>query len=212
MKHYSPRKIRWEYNLWARRYDDQFTRNGYRAPRFLFDSVLRRFNISASPLHILDVGIGTGMLSEYFRKANPGCHITGIDISSGMLRKCRKKGIADTLVKRDFENNGFPFPNAQFDLVVSSGVFELINQPDRVISEMGRVLRPGGAFAFTVYADAPHHYPCHRHDDALIEGGLADAGLVMHGKERFYAFDYHGNDIFYHLYSGQKQELASAPL
>jgi SAM-dependent methyltransferase len=54
---------------------------------------------------------------------------------------------------RGFRNENLEaltFPDASFDLTVTLDVMEHVNQPDRVLREVRRTLRPGGAYLFTV--------------------------------------------------------------
>ncbi len=204
MKVFSGRYIRKAYNAWADHYDADFRRNKWNGPRKLFNVLSGSYDLQRKGTKLLDLGVGTGLLSAEFKRANPDIHITGIDVSSGMLEECRKKKVVDEMVNANFEKNGIPCEDESFDAVVSSGVFELINKPRKVIHEMGRVLRPSGAFSFTVYADSPMDYSCIRHDDDVIEDALEEAGLEVEGKQRFYAFNHYGNDIYYNLYTGRK--------
>lgn len=54
---------------------------------------------------------------------------------------------------RGFRNENLEaltFPDASFDLTITLDVMEHVNQPDQVLREVGRTLRPGGAYLFTV--------------------------------------------------------------
>lgn len=205
-KRFTPSAVIDMYDDWSERYDNEFEYiKRWCGPQFVHQTLSDTFNIHARRVRVLDIGIGTGMLSAQFRDANPTCHITGIDISGGMLEKCRDKDIADRLIKRDFQKKGLPFPDKHFDVAVSSGVFELLDKPDKVIQEMGRVLRPDGVFGFTVFSDAPKPYACHRHPDELIENALDEANMDVKDVTRFWAFNHFGNDIHYNLYSGTKR-------
>lgn len=100
-----------------------------------------------APNQILDVATGTGDLAIEMLKADPK-KIIGIDISKGMLeigrKKMNAKGLEDiiTLQKADSEN--LPFNDATFDAVcVSFGVRNFENL-EKGLSEMSRVLNPGG--------------------------------------------------------------------
>ena len=200
-----------QYNSWARGYDGIFKNRKYSAPKMLSETLARD---SALPqqngLRILDIGIGTGLLSEQFKSINPSCHITGMDISQGMLDACKNKGVADEILQLDFQSNVFPFADDSFDIVASSGVFELLGRPEHVIAEMGRVLKPGGAFSFTTYSDSKLGYLCKFHDPADIDAALEEAGLALRERFRFHAFTeaslilFLPNPIYYHLNTGVK--------
>ncbi len=101
------------------------------------------------PGTILDIATGTGDFAVAVSKINPR-QITGIDISEGMLniarKKIQKKGLTHLIkvLKADSEN--LPFENAAFDAaVVGFGVRNFENL-EKGISEIFRVLKPGGIF------------------------------------------------------------------
>lgn len=204
-----------QYNSWAGGYDGMFKNRKYSAPEILSDTLARESALSQQKgLKILDVGIGTGLLSEQFKRINPSSHITGMDISQGMLDACKNKSVADEVLQLDFQSNVFPFADESFDIVASSGVFELLGRPDHVISEMGRVLKPGGAFSFTTYSDSKLGYLCKYHDPADIDTALEAAGLMLRERFRFHAFTeasvilFLPNPIYYHLNTGVKEVAA----
>lgn len=103
---------------------------------------------SNDPGSLLDVATGTGDLAIKLARRMPGCHVTGIDLSDGMLEVGRRKVVAAGLSDRiDFKQAdclALPFDNDSFDCVtVAYGVrnFERLADGYR---EMARVLRPGG--------------------------------------------------------------------
>lgn len=97
---------------------------------------------------ILDVATGTADVAIQTVKRAKVEHVTGLDLSEGMLKYGRKKvtaaGLDDriTLVQGDSEN--LPYDDATFDAVtVSFGVRNFENL-EKGLAEMRRVLRPGG--------------------------------------------------------------------
>ncbi len=75
------------------------------------------------------------------------------------------------------------FPDSTFDLFVTQDVFEHVFEPARAVSEIMRVLKPGGAHVFT----APKHKGLAQ---TARRARLSDGGIV-HLKEA----QYHGNPI-----------------
>ena len=100
---------------------------------------------NARALRILDVGCGTGanleMLSEYGQAE-------GVDISDEALEFCRKKGL--NVTKGSAEN--LPHEDETFDLVTGLDVIEHLDDDVAGLSEMYRVLRPGGKILIFVPA------------------------------------------------------------
>lgn len=116
---------------------------------------------SRKPQYILDVATGTGEFALQALDLNPK-HITGIDISEGMLAIGRKKIQARNLQAKielfhgDSEN--IPFSQNKFDAVtVAYGVrnFENLN---RGLSEILRVLKPGGMIVILEFSK-PAKFP-----------------------------------------------------
>ncbi len=97
---------------------------------------------------ILDVCCGTGDITESLARNNPDTFVVGLDFSAHMLDVARSRmtGLDNTML---VEGNAMelPFDDDTFDAAVIS--FGLRNTPDyeRVVSEMKRVVRPGGVVA-----------------------------------------------------------------
>jgi len=91
----------------------------------------------------LEVAVGTGLNLPFYP---PGVELTGIDLSPGMLgvAQTRARQLGRTVDLREADAQALPFPDASFDTVVCT--FSLCAIPDerRAVSEMTRVLRPGG--------------------------------------------------------------------
>ena len=129
---------------------------------------------------ILDVGCGTGanlqMLSEFG-------DAEGVDVSSEALDFCRARGLAK--VKQGAAES-LPFEDASFDLVTGLDVVEHLDDDMAGLSEMRRILRPGGravlfvpAFMFLwgVQDDISHHR--RRYTLPELKQKLRDAGLEV---------------------------------
>lgn len=96
----------------------------------------------------LDLACGTGTLAVWIKQRHPELDLTGIDgdreILSMAARKAEQAGVA---IRFDHGlSYALPYPDAQFDRVVSSLFFHHLNWSDkmRTAAELFRVLRPGG--------------------------------------------------------------------
>lgn len=96
---------------------------------------------------MLDIGIGTGLGSDLFRKA--GLRVHGIDISPQMLDACRSKGLK-TVKLHDLTIMPYPFDSKSIDHAVCSGVMNFFSELSPLFIETARILRSGGLFAFVV--------------------------------------------------------------
>lgn len=90
-REFTAQYIEKSYNRWASHYDSDFAPHQWIGPEFLHATLSRHFNAEAQGVLVLDVGVGTGLLSKQFRSANPAAHITGIDVSGGMIAACKEK-------------------------------------------------------------------------------------------------------------------------
>lgn len=66
---------------------------------------------------VLDVGCGTGMLSEQLLSAFPSCRLTGVDLSPAMVERARAR-LAGRAEVREADAERLPFHDGVFDLVV----------------------------------------------------------------------------------------------
>jgi len=116
---------------------------------------------------VLDVACGTGALTcEVAPRLEPGGSAAGLDRNEGMLAVARRK--APAVEWRLGRAERLPFPDHAFDAVVSQ--FGLMFFEDRVaaLTEMGRVLRPGGRLAVAVW-DSLDRTPGYAAMTALLE-------------------------------------------
>lgn len=99
----------------------------------------------------LDLGCGDGSFASVLFPAAPGLRWTGLDRDEVDAELARASGQYDEVVVTRGED--MPFEAGTFDLVFSNCVLEHIEGLDAVLAHVGRVLKPGGRFAFTVPSD-----------------------------------------------------------
>ena len=92
---------------------------------------------------VLDLGAGTGDLSEAFRRAGAR-RVTALDVSASMLARARGKYGDERIAWLVGDAHRLPFADASFDVAASA--FVLRNLPNLAgsLEEMARVLKPGG--------------------------------------------------------------------
>ncbi len=97
---------------------------------------------------ILDIGTSSGA-NLHSLKSLGYQNFCGVDISEEAINFCRQKGF-EKVSKGDICN--LPFPSNQFHLVLATDIIEHVDDDVRALSEVKRVLRPGGVAIITVPA------------------------------------------------------------
>ena len=98
---------------------------------------------------VVDVGCGAGMdLLLAARHNGPNGHAIGVDMTPAMLELVRRSAVKTGLWENIEVRRGYaeelPVDTASVDVVISNGVLNLSPDKHRAISEIYRVLRPGG--------------------------------------------------------------------
>jgi SAM-dependent methyltransferase len=97
----------------------------------------------------LDLGCGDGILTDIlFREAGVTPRLVGIDIDPLETAAAAKFDFYERI--HTVPAQTIPEPDASFDYVISNSVLEHIPDLEGVIAEVGRLLKPGGRFWFTV--------------------------------------------------------------
>lgn len=100
------------------------------------------------PTTILDLGSGTGYFAPHLRQRFPAATYIGLDIAQGMVSYARARGEAQQQwLVGDAEE--LPLASGSVDLVFSSLAIQWCYQPQKLFSELARILGPGGKCVFT---------------------------------------------------------------
>ena len=100
-------------------------------------------------MHVLDIACGTGVAAH--AAAQAGARVTGVDFSPAMLVTARR--LHPDMAFHTGDAEALPFADASFDAAIANFGIHHVEHPERAMTEAHRVLRPGGTFAFTVWAD-----------------------------------------------------------
>lgn len=99
----------------------------------------------------LDVGCGTGALSQTILKLTAPFEVTGIDRSEDYVTFARGQLQDERVFFEVGDARALPVKTATYDAVVSGLVLNFIPQPDQMVAEMARVTKPGGVVAVYVW-------------------------------------------------------------
>jgi SAM-dependent methyltransferase len=135
---------------------------------------------------VIDVGSGPGLLAcQMAAVVGPAGAVVGVDASDSMLAlaKARRPPAGSAAVEfKHAMADALPFPDASFDVAVSTQVYEYVPDVPRALMELHRLLRPGGR---VVILDTDwDSIVCHSRDPGLTarvlaawEEHLVDPGL-----------------------------------
>lgn len=98
---------------------------------------------------ILDIACGTGDFSlEIARRMDAGGHVTGVDLSEGMLAVMREKvaeeGLSERISCLQGDAEALPFPDGGFEVATIAFGIRNFEHREAALREILRVLRPGG--------------------------------------------------------------------
>jgi arsenite methyltransferase len=96
---------------------------------------------------ILDLGCGPGFYTTRLAEEFPRASIVGVDRSTVQIRKATSKAATAGLSNCSFARAdvlALPWSGASADAVIGSRLFTILDEPERALAEMYRVLRPGG--------------------------------------------------------------------
>jgi ubiquinone/menaquinone biosynthesis C-methylase UbiE len=146
---------------------------------------------------VLDVGTGTGRFPKAMleHEGFDGA-VWGLDLSVGMLRRARDRltpfaeGAQRTrwaLIREDAD--ALPFPDECFDAVACLETLEFTPRPVHTLSELLRVLRPGGVLLLTNRIGRARWFPGRVYDDETLVDLLCDhplSRIEIHTWNTFY--------------------------
>ena len=122
---------------------------------------------------ILDIGCGNGCM---LRSLTATERVVGVDLSPAMVALARDAGYVEV---REGDTEDLPFADRSFDVVVSSGVLQLLPEARTALAEMVRVARPGGALVVaTVNAESLLRKALRR-KEYLREYAVAELGPLL---------------------------------
>jgi ubiquinone/menaquinone biosynthesis C-methylase UbiE len=189
----------------AEGYDQQARNTNWFGPEVIFGLL---YEVLSPGQKLLDLGIGSGLSSILFNQA--GLRIWGLDGSAEILQVCATKGFTEQLQQHDLRDLPLPYPSSEFDYVLCVAVLNSFQDLQPLFTEIYRILKPGGFYAFTLEMQKPgqaDHYLINRievdekpkeesavtlfrHSWQVIGSLLEQHHLILKKKLEFVAFSY----------------------
>ncbi len=120
-----------------------------------------------APMHVLDVGTGTGVAAHALAEWFPAADVVGVDLAAAMVDEARRKGGRARFEVADASQ--LPFPDSSFDLVVLMNAVPFFDEISRVLARGGYAV-----FSFSRGAETPIYVPSDRLRRGLARRGLGD--------------------------------------
>ncbi|RJR26594.1 class I SAM-dependent methyltransferase [candidate division WWE3 bacterium] len=156
--------------------------------KHLVNSLIEHYYDDPNDLNILEVGCGTGNLTQSLQKYG---NVKGFDISPHAVEYCRNKGLENIHLQDISVLDHTPYSN-QFDLILALDVLEHIQDDLNVMQKVREMLNPDGLFFINVPA---HKFLWSEHDEALehkrryhsveLKKKLIDSGFEIVSKSYF---------------------------
>ena len=140
-------------SLWGRIFAAGYDTFQSRMEREFFGAIRHDMLASASG-RVVEIGSGTGANLQHYPSTVEELVCT--EPEEPMARRLREKAAASDLNVRVVEApaESLPFDDDSFDTAVATLVLCTVNEPDRTLAEIDRVLKPGGRFIFMEHVRA----------------------------------------------------------
>jgi SAM-dependent methyltransferase len=165
------RFTRFEHDGWqgvADKYDSVWSSS----TRQFIPPLLEAAEVSAT-MSVLDMGCGPGYVSA--AAAERGATPIGLDFSAQMIAIATR--MFPQIEFRDGDAQNLPFADSSFDRVLANFALLHLAEPERACAEACRVLKPGGKFGFTTWAQLEENPFVKLVDDAIRAHANLDVGL-----------------------------------
>jgi predicted TPR repeat methyltransferase len=177
------------FDEFAEKFDSTLGQLNYCGPQLLAGALQRQCGPARKQFALLDAGCGTGLcgplVTEY------AAHLTGVDLSAGMLAKAKLRNVYDVLIKSELTAY-LRSQSKAFDVVLLADTLIYFGELESVFTASRTAIRDGGYLFFTVESFIPadgssesgsgYHLNPHgrySHTEAYVKQTLSKAGFTI---------------------------------
>lgn len=113
-----------------------------RADQRIYDFMYQRIPARIAGMEVLEIATGPGLLAKHVAPA--ASRMIATDYSDGMIAEAKKGDCPANLTFEVADAMNLPYANDSFDAVLIANALHIVPDPEKVLSEIDRVLRPGG--------------------------------------------------------------------
>lgn len=180
-EHFSKTAAVWRDKIYKSKAKQRFFE--YFDKQYRFDYTVGMVPKTASGQRALDMGCGAGQLIPILTEL--GYQVSAIDISENMVeltkKLCREYNVNTEAKVGDCEN--LDYPDNSFDVYVAMGVIEYMDTDEVMLSEVKRMLRPGGIAIITIRSKLSIHVKWRTFYRKYIEYPIKNFIKKIFGKE-----------------------------
>ncbi|KAB2952121.1 malonyl-ACP O-methyltransferase BioC [Heliorestis acidaminivorans] len=135
---------------------------------------------SLEKLNILDIGCGTGYLTEQLLELYPQAQITALDIAPGMIEYAQQKLPNENIefLCADIEEVAL---NKKFDLIISNATFQWFNQLEATLRKLDSLLKDNAILTFSTFGS--HTFQELHHAYAIAKEKLQISSAILPGQK-----------------------------
>lgn len=180
------RYIKQLFDSFASSFDEALNRLDYRAPKLVADKARELLEGTGEQYRILDIGCGTGLCGPLVTPL--ASSLTGVDLSSRMLKKAEKKSVYDKLEEAELTEYMHAATKC-FDVVLCVDTLVYFGDLSAALSGAANTLVPDGWLLFTVERHGKktstedsilQHHGRYSHRSGYVEDELVSAGFRIH--------------------------------
>ena len=114
-----------------------------KADQKIYDFMYERIPEIIQGKEVLEIATGPGLLAKHVAPA--AMRMVATDYSDGMIAEAKKGEYPENLVFEVADAMNLPYDDNSFDAVIIANALHIVPDPEQVLKEIDRVLRPGGA-------------------------------------------------------------------